>query len=104
MGDVRLGFTDAQAIPGGWLYTASAEDSPDAIEDGVVVGSCIGRVDAQGARQAPLCLPSGQPLVDKVEGIAPGEAHDLVYLVTDPDSPGEPASLLLARLEGPWHL
>jgi hypothetical protein len=46
MDGVPLGFTDAALWRGGTLYTAAAEDSPDAVRDGRVAGTVVGVVDA----------------------------------------------------------
>lgn len=99
---VRLTWTDAMARDSAWLFAAAAEDSPDAIDDGPVLGSALGWCDDAQARWTPLTDASGQPLVDKVEGLAPGAAPDEVLLVTDPDDPERPAELLRVRLDGPW--
>ncbi|MED5621959.1 DUF6929 family protein [Ideonella sp. BN130291] len=90
---VPLGITDAAAWPaGGWIFSAVAEDTSNAYDDGRCVASVIGRVDPHGrvARCEPL---HGAP---KVEGIAvagPG----LLWMVTDADDPARPSELLQLR-------
>ena len=94
---VPLSFTDGTALPGGdWLFSAAAEDTSDAYNDGVCAGSAIGLVDAGGTirsleRLAPLC---------KVEGIAALVIGDTIklWLVTDADDRRRPALLLSASL------
>lgn len=98
---VPLGFTDALALPDGTiLFTAAAEDAPDAYEDGRCVGSAVGLLE----RGAVVCT---EPLSgdDKIEGLALGEATpgalDLL-LVADLDDPARPTPLYAARLPWPW--
>jgi hypothetical protein len=97
-----LGFTDATHYRGRVLYTAAAEASKDATEDGEVSGSVIGVLPARGApRHALLRSARGKPLREKVEGIAavPG-VRDRVYVVMDPDDPTRPSELCEVRLSG----
>jgi hypothetical protein len=62
LGDLHghgLTFTSGVAGPAGIVYAASAEDSPDAVHDGPVVGSVLGVLAADGAarfrrRRGPL--------------------------------------------------
>lgn len=91
----RLTFTDATQHNGQVYFTASAEDSPDAVQDGPVVGSVLGRIASDGAAEWwRLCNPAGQPITDKVEGLVldphqPGRG----YLTIDPDDPGRASEL-----------
>lgn len=105
LGTIRLSFTDVGLAPGGALaFLAAAEDSPDAIDDGAVVGSVLGRLDlAVGeARWAPLQDARG-PLAVKAEGLAlhPSDPRR-AWVVLDPDDPTRPAELLELALDGPW--
>jgi hypothetical protein len=97
-----LNFTDGAFHRGVVRFTATAEDSPDAIEDGEVAGSVLGRIDGGDARWAPLRLPDGTSFVAKVEGVCPGDRDDEVFVVVDADDPDLPSSLCLVRLAGPW--
>jgi hypothetical protein len=93
---VPLGFTDGAALPdGGWVFTAVAEDSDNAVADGDFFGAVVGIVDAQGQPVAMRRL--AQPA--KVEGIAVQRQgrHLSLCMVTDADDPTVPSSLLLAR-------
>ncbi|HET6398817.1 MAG TPA: hypothetical protein VFH47_04620, partial [Candidatus Thermoplasmatota archaeon] len=102
MGGLRLGFTDGAAWPGGLLYSAAAEDSPDATRDGAVTGSAIGLIRPDGtARWAPLTGPEGEPFPGKVEGIAAG-GDGWLWAVLDADDPGLPSELCRVELSGPW--
>lgn len=95
---VPLGFTDACALDGArWLFSAAAEDAPDAVQDGRCVGSVLGLADAQGEVLRRWRLPAGL----KIEGIAAKRWADgriSVAMVSDADDPARPAQLLRARL------
>lgn len=105
LGDARLSFTDGVALGSRrFLYTASAEASPNVVDDGVVTGSAIGTATARGGHWAPLVGPSGEVLRLKAEGLAPGERTGEWLLTTDPDDVDTPSELLTVRLEGPWAL
>lgn len=97
---LRLTFTDACVSGDGVLFTAAAEDSPDATEDGVVSGSALGVIDAAGAvRYTMLRDADGSQFRGKVEGIALSRSEaDRVYLVTDADNADAPAELCVAEL------
>ncbi|HEY0777459.1 MAG TPA: hypothetical protein VGD56_05775 [Gemmatirosa sp.] len=102
-----LGFTDAMpwATPRGEgvLYTAAAERSVNAIEDGPVAGSVLGVIDADGgARWAPLVEASGARFTRKAEGVARGDAPGRVWIVLDVDDPAQPAVLCEVVLDGAW--
>jgi hypothetical protein len=95
---VPLGFTDGCALDdGGWLFSAVAEDTADAGEDGEFVGAAIGRVDA--GHQVQWLRDVDPPF--KIEGIsaAPIGAALHLLLVADADDPAVPSSLLAATLD-----
>ncbi len=97
---VGYGFTDAAALPdalgGGCLFTAVAEDSADSVADGTCVGSAVGRLGPGGDLRWMRPL-RGAP---KVEGLALhlGANGLKLCLATDADNPGVPSQLLLAHL------
>ncbi len=96
---VPLGFTDGCALPdGGWLFSAAAEDTEDAYQDGRCTGSVLGRVDPDGR----LCGLWRLSVTAKVEGLAvqPLASAWRVWMVTDADDPTRAASLLSAVLPG----
>jgi len=96
---VPLGFTDGCALPdGGWLFSAAAEDTDDAYQDGRCTGSVLGRVGPDGALQALWRLS----LTAKVEGVAVQAqgAGWRVWMVTDADDPTQAAALLTVDLPG----
>jgi hypothetical protein len=96
-------LTPTDATPsdgGGWWFTAAAEASPDAIQDGPVAGSVVGWSDDRDVRMGRLVDADGAPLFDKVEGLA--RDGDRLVVVTDPDDPDRPADRLVVRLDGPW--
>lgn len=104
-GSVRYGFTDAHVTEdGSLLFLASAEDSPNAIDDGTVHGTRIGIVDSRGVRTADLLDGDGHVAAVKGEGIVsvPGEG-DRVYVVLDVDDPDRPSELCTVELSGPWR-
>ncbi|HEX2203588.1 MAG TPA: hypothetical protein VHG91_09835 [Longimicrobium sp.] len=98
-----LGFTDGAALDGRLFFTATAEDSPDAVRDGPVAGSAIGVFDAdgRGARWALLRDAHGGTFDGKVEGLllrGPTSA----WIVVDRDDPSHPSELCEVVLDGPW--
>lgn len=98
-----LTFTDATAVGAFLLYTAAAEDSPDAVTDGAVAGSAVGILDGAAGRWIELREPDGGLVAEKIEGICPipGEPGR-VYLIVDADDPARPSLLCEAALAGPW--
>ncbi|MCK6588050.1 MAG: hypothetical protein L6Q76_10740 [Polyangiaceae bacterium] len=98
---VALTFTDAAPLEGDrLLYLAVAEDTPDAIADGPVLGGAVGVIEPGGARYTRLVLASGEPFTGKAEGIALDAGGRSGFLVTDPDSPDRPAELCRLELKG----
>jgi len=97
IGGHPLGFTDAAAVDGRVFYLAAAEASANAIDDGGVLGSQLGVIDARGVRAAPF-LVDGKAV--KAEGIA--FEDDRAWVVVDPDDPDQPSTLLEIDLVGPW--
>lgn len=102
MDGVELAITDAVALVGGELLVSlAAEDTPNPIDDGTVVGSALAVLEETRVRSiAPL--PRGPDGASpKVEGLAllsetPGEAT--VLAVTDVDDPRVPSTALTLRL------
>ena len=93
IGGVPLGFTDAAALPsGGFAFTAVAEDTGNAYDDGGCVGAAIGIVDRRDRIVAQWQLHP--PL--KVEGIDVVVSRDRVRIdvVTDADDADTAARLL----------
>lgn len=103
LGGSRLTFTDAAAIGGTLVFTATAEDSPNAVDDGPVRGSAVGWIGAGGeATVVPLTDADGTLVAEKVEGVAPGKRRGTLLVCTDPDAPGTPSRLLEVELSGGW--
>jgi hypothetical protein len=95
--DVPLCFTDgAELANGALLFTAVAEDTDNAIDDGACKGSAVGIISADGkiARMERI-----DPAY-KVEGVVASlrDQHIHVQLVTDGDDASKPAWLLSAAL------
>jgi hypothetical protein len=95
-GGVRLGFTDAVEAGGRVFYLAAAEAAPNAIDDGVVLGSQLGVIDGDRVRAASLSI-------GKTEGLAfdPANARR-AWVVGDPDDVEQPTRLYEIELIGPW--
>jgi len=99
---VRLTFTDATTIGDDVWFLAAAEDSPDTYDDGRVVGSVIGRLDARGAlvERRVLVDADGRTLTAKTEGlVAAGPGR--FWVVVDTDDPARPAELWEVALQAP---
>ncbi|MCW2927764.1 MAG: hypothetical protein JWM86_1732 [Thermoleophilia bacterium] len=92
-----LGFSDAAVVGDRVLFTASAEATASAYDDGDVIGSVVGTL-------GPGCTAIDVhrfDAVEKVEGLAVADriGSDLVlWLVTDDDDPDKPSRLLEARI------
>lgn len=102
---VRLSFSDAEAVAGVILYSASAEATSGGSGDGRVAGSVLGVIDPTGAaRWAELIDEDGSAFGGKVEGLSAGHDNpNRLYFVTDMDDPDEPSKLYEVDLSGPWY-
>jgi hypothetical protein len=99
----KLGFTDASMTPFGLMYSATAEDSPDAVRDGVVTGSAIGLLpESSDPRWIELRLPDGELFPHKVEGLCPADESGHLYLIVDVDDHTRPTELCEVAMSGPW--
>lgn len=97
---VALGFTDAVGVGERVFYLAAAEASPNAIDDGRVVGSQLGVIDRSGVRAIAL---SHRGASLKAEGLAFDPANPRkAWVAIDPDDVDRPAELLELELVGPW--
>ena len=90
IGGVALAVTDAVALPDGRvLVAAAAEDTPNAVDDGPVVGAALALLDGERVHDvAPL--PAGGSGAYKVEGLAVREvtaAGARLVAVVDADDP-----------------
>lgn len=95
--DLALAVTDAVALPDGRvLASAAAEDSPNAYDDGPVLGSALALLDGE-VTVATVMLPEPDGRVAKVEGLAllswSDEGGTLLATV-DADDPEVPSALL----------
>ncbi|HEX6040713.1 DUF6929 family protein [Longimicrobium sp.] len=99
----RLTFTDAAVAGDALVYTASAEASPNAVDDGPVAGSALGIIGADGeARWTELRGADGGRFDGKVEGIARGPRPGTVFVIVDRDDPHRPSDLCEVALSGDW--
>jgi hypothetical protein len=99
---VRLGFTDAAALPSGAVvFLAGAEASADASSDGAVAGCRVGSIEGETVWTCPILDRAGRPIALKLEGIepieSPGPGLLRFVVVADLDSPEVPA--LIATLD-----
>ncbi len=98
LGGTPLSLTDIAALADGRLvFTAAAEATSNAYDDGVVKGSVIGILDAQGAATHVTAVTP----VTKLEGVcvlADGRARLELALVCDPDDPTRAATLYRTTL------
>jgi hypothetical protein len=98
-----LGFTDAAAFGDSLLYTATAEASPSAVDDGPVTGSAAGIIGADGEARFAVFEDAGGARFDgKVEGVARGLRSGTLYVVVDRDDPHCPSELCEVELSGDW--
>jgi hypothetical protein len=98
IGNAALAVTDALALPDGRvLVSAAAEDAPNAVDDGPVVGAAMAVFD--GDTVLAMAELSG---AGKVEGIAlretvPGGLR--LWAVVDADDPAVPSALLTLHVK-----
>ena len=86
---VALGITDAaRTEDGGWVFSAVAEATDNAYDDGACVGSVLGQFDAAGRLARKHRIEGGL----KVEGVAFANATEL-WMATDADDPAKPSAL-----------
>lgn len=92
---VRLTLTDLCGGGDRLWWLAAAEDSPDAYNDGAVLGSVIGWLDDAGLHQLPLLDEAGEPLRSKCEGLAVDPRDDRrLWAVVDCDNAAIAVELL----------
>lgn len=96
---VRLTFTDACARSGGITFLAAAEASPNAVDDGEVVGVAIGWIPPDGEARHGLLREGGEPFLGKTEGLA-WRADGRALVVVDRDDPELPTELCEVLVEG----
>jgi hypothetical protein len=104
LGEVPLSFTDAALWRDATLYSATAEESPNVVDDGPVSGSAIGVIEATGrTRWTALTEPSGAVFRGKVEGLLPSDENDdRIFVVVDADDPDAASLLCTVELRGTW--
>lgn len=90
-GPVPWTFTDLTSLPDGRaVFTAAAEDTDNPYDDGEILGSAVGIMEADGS------ISSLRPVDQKVkiEGVTiDSERENQAYLVTDADDPHKPAMM-----------
>jgi len=99
---LRLSFTDATMVQQSVIFSATAEDSPDATLDGAVSGSALGILDGS-PRWIELRTPDNALFMRKVEGVcASRENKQRLFTVIDVDDPTLPCELCEVELTGKW--
>jgi hypothetical protein len=94
---VPLGFTDGVALADGrWLFSAAAEATSNAYDDGDCVGSVLGLVDTNHRvvwtqRIHPVCKVEGLSATVTPEGLS-------LLLATDADDRAQASTLLLTAV------
>ena len=104
LGGIAIGFTDAASFGDQTLYSAAAEATDDASEDGPVGGSVLGVIGARGTvRYTAIVDVSGNAFVEKVEGVVLSQRDtNRAFIVIDPDDTTRPAELCELELRGSW--
>lgn len=96
---ITLGFTDAEVSGGRIYFTAAAEDSTDAIQDGDVLGSALGFFESDEALRWTTIIDEQDNRFDgKVEGLL--IEPDGAWGVLDSDDPRVPSELCRIELTG----
>jgi hypothetical protein len=104
-GGVRFGFTDATLVPDGRVaFLAGAEDSPDSVLDGAVVGCRFGILDGEQIQLTEIVDAQGVPTRLKLEGLDWRTRRDdgswELAVVADMDQPATPALLATLHVTG----
>jgi len=98
---VGLAVTDAVALPDGRiLLSAAAEDTPNAVDDGPVVGTALALVSGDDLL-AVTQLDAADGTVHKIEGLGLGEVREdgvRLVAVVDADDPLVPSAQLSVRV------
>lgn len=99
-----LGFTDAATWGDAVMFSAVAEDSPDARRDGRVAGSVLGIIAADGqVRHTRITGERGIPFHGKVEGLAIDRGgRAVLYALVDDDDSDTAAELCVIEVTGSW--
>jgi hypothetical protein len=104
---IAYGFTDAIPVDRTQvLYSAAAEASANASDDGVVGGSALGVLPNERRQPARWCAvrdERGRRFLGKIEGMVllPRDATR-AYVVIDVDDHTRPSELCEVALTGPW--
>ncbi|MBI4815546.1 MAG: pyruvate kinase [Deltaproteobacteria bacterium] len=101
---VALGFSGAATLPDGRvLFAASAEDSPNTVDDGKCEGSVVGLMDQAQRIVATWAIPGAAFKLEglAVEGVANDQGRSRVTLVgvTDSDDASTASELVRFSLE-----
>ena len=98
IGAIPLCFTDGAALPGGdFVFSAVAEDTPDAFCDGQCAGAAVGVATCNGVLRRLVRLDAPHK-IEGIEAEVRGAAIH-VLMVTDADDADIPACLYSGLLE-----
>ncbi|GAA3343665.1 hypothetical protein GCM10020358_43820 [Amorphoplanes nipponensis] len=98
VGGVALAITDAVALPDGrMLVSAAAEDTPNAVDDGPVVGAALALLDDERVL-AVAAVPGGPYKIEGLAVRAAGPAGASLVAVVDADDPLAPSRRLDLRI------
>jgi hypothetical protein len=98
--DAGITWTDLTQTENGVWFSATAERSPNARDDGEVLGSYLGFREKNTVWWITVCDESGKPTRQKLEGLSPGVHDRQFWCLTDDDDPRKAAELLLVELVG----
>ena len=102
-GALPLAITDAVALPDGRIcVSATAEDTPDAVRDGPIVGSALALLGDRGDVRDVAPLPA-ELAGWKIEGLAAAETDasgTTLLAVADQDDPSAASRAVWLRLHG----
>lgn len=103
--EVKLDFTDIDSVEDDdrnrLVFTAAAEATGEAAIDGVIAGSVVGVIDAEGRIENIYPLADRTIKLEGINGLYNESTGSIdLLLVSDADNPAVPAPLMAARIPG----
>lgn len=103
---VKLDFTDLDSVSGDprgrMVFTAAAEGIDGSQDAGLIAGSAVGVIDAEGELEGLLALEDASIKLEGIDARYDPDRDEIeLLLVADADDPDAPAPLLRAVLPGP---
>ncbi len=102
---VHFDFTDATLLPDNRIaFLAGAEDSPDAYQDGIILGTRLGIIDGNQIHYTDILDSNGKTSLLKLEGIeylpSPTNPNTLEFIVTaDMDDTTIPSPIAILTVQ-----